>query len=300
MAEAKDNPSKLENETEDSCHMTEAKDNIPGLENETEVTQQNQPLTQAERRIILIGNLGAGKSHCGNGILGEKRFESKHSLSLVTRQCKCDFVKKKDLKYHVFDTPGMNLTERMKKNFDVKTDIRRCLYGLYPGYHAIILVLSANEMITNEQFKLLGDLLEEKAYEYMIIIISKLENDKAKLDEITKDSQTFKKLESKCKKRVVIFGNNPECIPDECVKNFDNVLTNLIKKNIDADKEYYTHKNTTWVKNMLKKDEEDYLRKHPHVEKNEASNIVRINAAVGLSPRDKELKRQITKSCSIS
>lgn len=298
MAEAKENPFKLENETKDSCHMTEAKDNIPGLENETEGTQQDQQLTQAERNIILIGNLGAGKSHCGNGILGEKRFESKHSLSLVTRHCKCDFVNKKDLKYHVFDTPGMNLTERMKKNVDVKTDIRRCLYGLYPGYHAIILVLSANEMITNEQFKLLGDLLEEKAYEYMIIIISKLENSKEKLDEITKDSQTFKKLESKCKQRVVIFGNNPECIPDECVKNFDDVLTKLIEKN--RTKEYYTHKNTTWVKNMLKKDEEDYLRKNPHVEKNEASNIVRINAAVGLSPRDKELKSQITKSCSIS
>lgn len=259
--------------------------------------EQRQPSTQAERHVILIGNLGAGKSHCGNGILGKKSFESKRSWSLVTRHCKYDFAIRNGLKYHVFDTPGMNLTDKMKKEFDVKTDIRRCLYGLYPGYHAIVLVLSANEMITNELFKLLDDLLEEKAYEYMIIIISKLENNKNKLDEITKDSQTFKKLESKCKKRIVIFGNNPECIPDECLKKFDDVLTNLIRENID--KEYYTHKNT-WVKNMLKKDEEDYLKKNPHVEKNEASNIVRINAAVGLSPRDKEIKSRISKSCSIS
>lgn len=100
----------------------------------------------------------------------------------------------------------------------------------------------------------------------------------------------FKKLESKCKKRVVIFGNNLECILDECVKNFDDVFINLIKKYIKVDKEYYIYKNIIWVKNMLKKDEEDYLRKNFYVEKNEVFNIVRINVVVGFFLCDKEFK----------
>lgn len=44
----------------------------------------------------------------------------------------------------------MNLIERMKKNFDVKIDIRCCVYGLYLGYYVIIFVLLVNEMIINE------------------------------------------------------------------------------------------------------------------------------------------------------
>lgn len=256
--------------------------------------------TQAERRIILIGNLGAGKSHCGNGILGKKCFKSECCWSLVTTDCQYDSATRNGLTYQVFDTPGINLTEKMEKDFDVKTGIRRCVYGSYPGYHAIILVLSASERITNALFKLLDNLLEENAYKYMIIIISKLENDENKLNQITKDSQEFKKLETKCGKRVVIFGNNPEYIPDECVKKFDDILTNLIRKNSQLGKEYYPHTYSKLVRNLLKKDEEDYMRKNPHVEKNEASNIVRINAAVGLSPNDKELKRHINSSCTIS
>lgn len=262
--------------------------------------QQRQRSTQGERHIILIGNLGAGKSQCGNAILGDKRFESKRSWSLVTRHCKHESAIREDFMYHVFDTPGMNITERMKKDADVKVDIRRCLYGLYPGYHAIILVLSATEMITNELFELLGDLLEENAYDYMIIIITKVENDENKLNELSKDSKTFKNLKIKCEERVVIFGNNPEYIPGDCVKKFDDILTNLIIKNSKLGKEYYTHKHSTWVKKWLKKDEEDFLRKNPNVDKNEASYIVKTKAAEGLSPRDKELKSHINKSCSIS
>lgn len=297
MAEAKENPY--------SCHMTEAKDNIPGLENETEGTQQNQPLTQVERHIILIGMLGSGKSHCGNGILGKECFESKRCWSMVTRNCHYYSDIRNGLKYHVFDTPGMNLTEEMEKEFDVKTDIRRCLYGLYPGYHAIILVLSATERITKEFFKLLDNLLEENAYKYMIIIISKLENDENKLNEITKNLKELKQLENKCEQRVVIFGNNQENIPDQCVKKFDDILTKLIMKNIKLGKEYYTHKYSAMVEKLIKKDKKDFLRENPEVGINEASNIVKFKAAEGFSPRDQELKRLIcsftlTMSCSIS
>lgn len=261
---------------------------------------QRQSSTQAERHIILIGKLGAGKSHCGNGILGKTCFESKGCLSMVTRNCQYHSAIRNGLRYHVFDTPGLNLTEKMKKEFDVKTDIRRSLYGLYPGYQAIILVLSASERITNELFKLLDNLLEENAYKYMITIISKLENDENKLNEITENSNEFKQLKIKCEQRVVIFGNDPENIPDVCLKKFDDILTKLIMKNSKLKKEYYTHRYSSWVEKLLKKDEKDFLIKNPKFEKSEASYAVKFRAAEGFSPRDKELKHHLSKSCVIS
>lgn len=260
---------------------------------------QRQPSILAERHIILIGKLGAGKSHCANGILGKTYFESKRCLSMVTRNCQYYSAIRNGLKYHVFDTPGLNLTEKMKKEFDVKTDIRRTLYGLYPGYHAIILVLSATERITNELFKLLDNLLEKNAYEYMITIISKLENDENKLNEIAENSNEFKQLKIKCEQRVVIFGNNPEDIPDMCVKKFDDILRNMIMKNSKLEKEYYTHRYSSWVKKFIKKDEKDFLRKNPECEKSEASYVVKFKAAEGFSPRDEELKHHLNKSCLI-
>lgn len=257
--------------------------------------------SQTERRIILIGNLGAGKSHCGNGLLGKKSFESRQCWSLVTTKCEHDFAIINSIKYQVYDTPGMNLTEELKKIYDVKTDIRRSLYGSYPGFHAIVLVLSATERITSELFELLDDLLDENAYEYMIIIIAKLENDEKKLNAIIKDSKEFQKLQRNCNNRIVIFGNNPERIPTECVNNFHDILENLVTKNAKSGKHCYTHKYSKTTKKLFKKDYEDYLRDNPYVDKNEAFDIVRCRVAEGLFPRHKEHKRHIlSKSCSIS
>lgn len=258
--------------------------------------------SQTERRIILIGNLGAGKSHSGNGILGKTSFESKQCWSLVTKKCKHDSTIKNDIKYQVWDTPGMNPTEELKKIYDVKTNIRRCLYGSYPGFHAIVLVLSATERITNELFKLLDDLLDENAYEFMIIIISKLENDHKKLNAIIKDCKEFQKLQSKCDNRIVIFGNNAGNIPTECVKMFYDILEKLFTENTTSGKPYYTHKYSKTTEKLFNRDLDDYRRDNPKVEEKKAHDIVSFRAAEGFSPRDKELKRHIlsSKSCSIS
>lgn len=97
-----------------------------------------QAITLKERRIILIGKLGAGKSHSGNGILGKTEFESKRCWSSVTRQCKYGSAARDGFLYRIYDTPGVNSPEELQTTVNVEEDIRRCLYCTSPGFHAIV------------------------------------------------------------------------------------------------------------------------------------------------------------------
>lgn len=243
----------------------------------------------SERNIIIIGNLGAGKSHSGNGILGKHVFESKRCWSLVTKRSTYGSCERNGLNYHVFDTPGINPSPNMQKEYDVKTEIRRCLMCISPGFHAIVLVLSADERITKDVTELLDDILTDNAYEYMIIVISKLENDNDALEELMDEHHRLIELYKKCGRRLVIFGNDQETIPIQCVEKFDDILTELIKKNRDSRKEFYTDKYAGEARKILEKDCYDYT-KNNHVGEKAAFEKVQIIAAEGDSPREKELR----------
>lgn len=248
--------------------------------------------TTEERRIVLIGKLGAGKSHTGNGILGKDYFKSKGSFVTVTRECGYRSAIRNGLLYKVFDTPGINSPDDMHKRMNENTDIARCLYCTFPGFHAIVLVISGEERISNEDLKMLktlDDLLGESAFTYMIIVVSKVENEEV-LNRMISESPDMADLKFKCKNRVVSFGYQKGTIPLEFVRNFDYILTELIKENARQKKPYYTHKFYDRAMRILEKDKADYIKNHPEVSEEEALKNVRIEAAEGYSPREQELR----------
>lgn len=254
-----------------------------------------------ERRIVLIGKLGAGKSHSGNGILGQPVFQSKRSWKSVTKSCSYGTNLRNGLLYRIYDTPGLNSTKEVKDELDVQTDIRRCLFCTSPGFHAIVLVVSGTERFTAEDMKMLENMNEtlgKKAYNYMIVVITKIENDENELNAMISECPEIAKIISDCGNRRVIFGDDKRAIPFESVTKFDDVLTELIKINAKNGDEYYTHKLYEKATKILNKDANDFIKKNPQTSKNEALEIVRRRAIEGLSPRDNDLLG-LDKCCSI-
>lgn len=243
-----------------------------------------------KRNIIIIGNLGAGKSHSGNGILGKQVFVSKRCWSLVTEKCTHGLGMRNGILYQVFDTPGINVYKKMQKDFDVKTEIKRCLMCISPGFHAIVLVLSADERISKDITKLFDGVLEDNVYEYMIIVVSKLENDNETLNELMSEHPRMLELYDKCSRRLVVFGDDQKTIPTKCVEKFDVILTELIKKNSDSGKEFYKDSYADEAIKILKKDQDEYMKKYPNLSKKKALEKVQIAAAEGFSPHDSALK----------
>lgn len=249
--------------------------------------------TIEERRIVLIGKVGAGKSHTGNGILGKKEFKSEKSFVQVTRECDYKSATRDGLLYEVFDTPGINSPDDFFKNLHEKRDIARCLYCTSPGFHAIVLVISGIERISSEDLKMLkklDDVLGESAFKYMIIVVTRVSSGENVLNRMISESPDMADLKFKCKNRVVSFGDQSDSIPVECVRKFDVILTELIKENARNEKEEcYTHKLYKQAMQILEQDKADYIKKNPGASKEEALKEVRIKAAQGFSPRDEQL-----------
>lgn len=226
-------------------------------------------------------------------------FESRKTWSSVTRKCEYESATRNGLLYRIYDTPGINSPHDLEKTVDVETDIRRCLFCTSPGFHAIVFVLSTEERISQEDMKMLQKLhhiLGESAFRYMILVFTKLDNEE-ELRRMMTEAPEIVKLNTNCDNRHVVFGDNKMQVPDNCVRKFDAILTQMIKKNALIGKEFYTHKLYEKAMDILEMDKKDYMADNPEESGSKAFEIVRIRATQGQSPRDEKLRNLDDEGC---
>ncbi len=166
--------------------------------------------TVSDRRLVLLGITGVGKSAAGNTILGQKVFESLTSLRTVTHECSAAEATVSGKPVSVVDTPGF--FDTVLEQEESITRIMKSVDLSSPGPHAFLIVFRVGRLTYEEQqiIQMIEMMFGQEVLKYSIILFTHgddLQVYDTSVEEFIKENSRLKHLVDQCGGRYQVFNN---------------------------------------------------------------------------------------------
>ena len=191
-----------------------------------------------DRRIVLLGRPGSGKSATVNTLFGQHVFLEARWGRFHTTQCQTGIISRYGRRLEVIDTPGFLLESDITLP-KVKRELVKAIGLSSPGPHIFVFVFPTPHMhkCDVEIFQKFILLFGEEVLDYTILLFSKADD----LDYFSLTKQAFilsapnkwKEIMKACNYRCVWFQNRSPALDKELmVRTFLETMENTITKNV--------------------------------------------------------------------